>query len=169
MISRFSAPPAPGPFTQMNLAPAAPGQTKVVRIYLGAGYFDHALADKLRPILAKAFASSKPDALKVVPDAAVAAPGKAESRSKLTSAPHPMKLALAGPARSQIEGFFVQAVLPIVKCDFHPEPLRERLYSVEISRAKAFARFPRTRFYARRIDGCHCGDSRSGRSRVPGC
>ena len=87
IISRFSAPPAPGPFTQMNLAPAAPGQTKVVRIYLGAGYFDRALAAKLRPILAKAFASSKNDALKVVPDAAVATPGKAESRSKLTSAP----------------------------------------------------------------------------------
>ena len=31
-----------------------------------------------------------------------------------------MKLALAGPARSQIEGFFVQAVLPIVKYVFTP-------------------------------------------------
>jgi hypothetical protein len=87
IISRFSAPPAPGPFTQTNLAPASPGQTKVVRIYLGAGYFDRALAAKLRPILAKAFASSKNDALKMVPDAAVAAPGKVESRTKLTSAP----------------------------------------------------------------------------------
>jgi hypothetical protein len=85
--SRFSAPPAPGPFTQTNLAPASPGQTKVVRIYLGAGYFDRALTAKLRPILVKAFASSKNDAQKVVPDAAVAAPGKAEGRSKLTSAP----------------------------------------------------------------------------------
>jgi hypothetical protein len=87
IISRFSAPPAPGPFSQANLAPVLPGQTKVVRIYLGPGYFDRALAAKLRPILAKAFASSKNDALKVVPDAAVATPGKAESRSKLTSAP----------------------------------------------------------------------------------
>ena len=87
IITRFSAPPAPGPFTQTNLAPALRGQTKVIRVYLGAGYFDRALAARLRPILAKAFASAKNDAQKVVPDAAVAAPEKAESRSKLTSAP----------------------------------------------------------------------------------
>ncbi len=85
--SRFLAPPAPGPFSQANLAPESPGQTKVVRIYGGAGYFDRGLAAKLRPILAKAFASSKNDAPKVVPGAAVAAPAKSESQSKLALAP----------------------------------------------------------------------------------
>ena len=86
--SRPGIPGSPTPrLGHANAAPQQADQTKVVRIYSGAGYFDGALAEQLRPILAKAFASSKNDALKVVPDAAVAAPGKAESRSKLTSAP----------------------------------------------------------------------------------
>src|SRR5260370_342465 len=63
--------------------------TKVVRIYGGAGYFDNALAEKLRPMLTKAFGTSRPDAPKAVPGAAVAAPAKSESQDKLTLAAHP--------------------------------------------------------------------------------
>ena len=76
------------PGSQANAAAQQPGQTKIVRIYGGAGYFDNALAEKLRPMLAKAFPSSKPDAPKAVPGAAVAAPAKGESQTKLTLAAH---------------------------------------------------------------------------------
>jgi prepilin-type N-terminal cleavage/methylation domain-containing protein len=57
-----------------------------------------------------------------------------------------MKLALAGPARSQIEGFFVQAVLPIVKYVFTSNRLvcgsiawksRERFGSRDFQAAKS--------------------------------
>jgi hypothetical protein len=79
--------PPQTPISQTNAA-KQPDQTKVVRIYGGAGYFDNALAEKLRPMLAKAFPSSKPDAPKAVPGAAVAAPAKGESQGKLTLAAH---------------------------------------------------------------------------------
>lgn len=81
--------PPQTPGSQANPAAQPPGQTKVVRIFGGAGYFDNALAEKLRPMLAKAFGTSRPDAPKAVPDAAVAAPAKSESQSKLTLAAHP--------------------------------------------------------------------------------
>ena len=84
-----SSRPPQTPGSQANPAAQQPGQTKVVRIFGGAGYFDNALAEKLRPMLAKAFGTSRPDAPKAVPDAAVAAPAKSESQSKLTLAAHP--------------------------------------------------------------------------------
>jgi hypothetical protein len=65
-----------------------PQTAKVVRIYSGAGYFDVALAEKLRPMLAKAFPASGPDLAKSVPGAAVAATAKAASQSKLPLAVH---------------------------------------------------------------------------------
>jgi hypothetical protein len=80
--------PPQTPTSQTNAAAKQLDQTKVVRIYGGAGYFDNALAEKLRPMLAKAFPSSKPDAPKVVPGAAIAAPAKGESQGKLTLAAH---------------------------------------------------------------------------------
>jgi hypothetical protein len=79
--------PPQTPTSQTNAAAQQPDQTKVVRIYGGAGYFDNALAEKLRPMLAKAFPSSRPDP-KEVPGAAIAAPAKGESQSKLTLAAH---------------------------------------------------------------------------------
>ena len=45
---------APG----MNETAKEPEPTKVARIYHGAGYFDAALAERLRPMLAKTFAPS---------------------------------------------------------------------------------------------------------------
>jgi hypothetical protein len=48
-------------------------ETKVVRIYRGIGYFDQAMAEKLRPKLAKAFAPAKSAALQTLPGAAIAA------------------------------------------------------------------------------------------------
>jgi hypothetical protein len=80
--------PPQTPTSQTNAAAQQPDKTKIVRIYGGAGYFDNALAEKLRPMLAKAFPSSRPDAPKAVPGAAVAAPAKGESQSKLTLAAH---------------------------------------------------------------------------------
>jgi hypothetical protein len=80
--------PPQSPGSQTNPAAQQSDKTKVVRIYGGAGFFDNALAEKLRPMLGKAFPSSKPDALKVVPGAAVAAPAKSESQGKLTLAAH---------------------------------------------------------------------------------
>jgi hypothetical protein len=79
--------PPQTPTSQTNAAAQQHDQTKVVRIYGGAGYFDNALAEELRPVLVKAFPSSRPDAPKAVP-AAVAAPAKGESQSKLTLAAH---------------------------------------------------------------------------------
>jgi hypothetical protein len=38
-----------------------PEQTKIVRIYRGSGYFDSSLADRLRPILTKDFATAVPN------------------------------------------------------------------------------------------------------------
>jgi hypothetical protein len=80
---------AQSPTSQANTAAQQPGQTKVVRIYGGAGYFDNALAEKLRPMLVKAFETPRPEAPKAVPAAAVATPVKSESQSKLTLAAHP--------------------------------------------------------------------------------
>jgi hypothetical protein len=60
-----------------------PTGTKVVRIYNGAGYFDDVLADKLRPMLAKAFPFSKPE-----PPKAVTAPAKPESQNKVAESGH---------------------------------------------------------------------------------
>jgi hypothetical protein len=80
--------PPQTPTSQTNAATQQHDQTKVVRIYGGEGYFDNALAEKLRPMLAKAFPSSRPEAPKAVPGAAVAAPAKGESQGKLTLAAH---------------------------------------------------------------------------------
>jgi hypothetical protein len=65
-----------------------PGTTKVLRIYNGAGYFDDVLADKLRPMLAKAFPFSRPEPAKPVPGATIVAPAKTESQKKLAEAAH---------------------------------------------------------------------------------
>jgi len=60
--------------------------TKVVRIYNGAGYFDDALAEKLRPMLAKAFPSSGPDRVQAVLGMPVAAPAKPDNQKKVPKA-----------------------------------------------------------------------------------
>jgi hypothetical protein len=54
---------------QANTALQDSDETKVVRIYRGTGRFDLAMAEKLRPNLAKAFAQDKSPAL---PAAAIA-------------------------------------------------------------------------------------------------
>jgi hypothetical protein len=69
--------PSPGMVPAAN---AANRTTKVVRIYNGAGSFDDALADKLRPMLAKAFPSSMPESAKAAPGATIAAPAKPENK-----------------------------------------------------------------------------------------
>src|SRR5271166_4992477 len=64
----------PGPIpAPASAAPQDSDDTKVVRIYRGTGYFDQAMAEKLRPNLAKAFAPVKSAALQVLPGAAIAA------------------------------------------------------------------------------------------------
>jgi hypothetical protein len=73
---------------QAYAAPQQPDQTKVLRIYSGAGYFDNALAEKLRPMLDKAFLTSRTGAPKAVPGTAVAAPAKPESQMKVAEAAH---------------------------------------------------------------------------------
>jgi hypothetical protein len=52
---------APQVVSGTNQAAKEPEQTKVVRIYNGAGSFDEALAEKLKPMLAKTFVPSKND------------------------------------------------------------------------------------------------------------
>ena len=42
-----------------NQTTKEPEQTKVVRIYRGEGYFEPSLADRLRPVLAKAFGTQQ--------------------------------------------------------------------------------------------------------------
>jgi len=87
--SRPGIPGAPQPpLGQANPASQQVDRTKVVRIYSGAGYFDGALAAKLSPILAKAFASSKPGPLPSVPGEPVAAAPKAGNQTNATEAPH---------------------------------------------------------------------------------
>ena len=73
---------------QTNAVSQQPDQTKIVRIYAGAGYFNVALAIKLSPLLAKAFVSSGPDPLKSVSAEPVAAPAKVEIPSKVTVPSH---------------------------------------------------------------------------------
>jgi hypothetical protein len=75
------------PLGQANPASQQGDRTKVVRIYSGSGYFDGVLAAKLRPILAKAFASSEPDMPQSVPGTAAAGP-KAENQTNAAEAPH---------------------------------------------------------------------------------
>jgi hypothetical protein len=76
--------PAAIPSGQTNAASQQPDQTKIVRIYAGAGYFTVALAKKLCPMLAKAFVSSGSDPLKSVSAEPVAAAAKVENQSKVT-------------------------------------------------------------------------------------
>lgn len=60
----------------------ATDRTKVLRIYGGAGYFDLALAEELRPTLAKALALVRVDSVKTVPSQ-VTVPLKADSQRKV--------------------------------------------------------------------------------------
>jgi hypothetical protein len=76
-VTKSSHPESPRPAVDQTARQI--NQTKVVRIYGGSGYFDLAMAEKLRPMLAKGFASSEPDPVKSVPDK-VSAPAKANSQ-----------------------------------------------------------------------------------------
>ena len=62
-------------------------ETKVVRIYRGTGYFDQAMAEKLRPNLAKAFAPAKSATLQPLPVAAIAT-GSVPAAPKPTKSDH---------------------------------------------------------------------------------
>jgi hypothetical protein len=75
--SRPASPPLP-----VNASAQQPNRTKVVRIYGGAGYFDIALAEKLRPRLAKGFASTKFNLAKAAPGE-VSVPAKADNQNKV--------------------------------------------------------------------------------------
>jgi len=65
-------------------------ETKVVRIYGGGGHFDQALAEQLRPNLAKvfAFAEVKTAPLKPLPGTVVAAAPNPEGPKKASSSDH---------------------------------------------------------------------------------
>jgi len=76
--SRPASPPLP-----VNTSAQQPNRTKVVRVYGGAGYFDVALAEKLRPRLAKGFALTKSNLVRAA-SGEVSVPAKAESQNKLT-------------------------------------------------------------------------------------
>ena len=80
--------PAAIPSGQTKAASQQPDQTKIVRIYGGAGYFDAALAEKLRAMLAKTFPSTGPDPLKSASAEPVAAPAKVEIPSKVAVPSH---------------------------------------------------------------------------------
>jgi hypothetical protein len=56
-----------------------PLTTKVVRIYNGTGHFDDALAEKLRPALAKFF-GYVPDPVQPAPGATVASPAQPDKK-----------------------------------------------------------------------------------------
>jgi hypothetical protein len=60
-----------------------PIATKVVRIYNGAGYFDDALAERLLPILVKAFPSARADTTQPA-----VAQTKPENQKKVATATH---------------------------------------------------------------------------------
>jgi hypothetical protein len=77
--------PTPTPVPIANLA-GKPSATKLIRIYNGAGYFDDALAEKLRPTLAKAFPFSEPP--KAVTEATPVTPVKPESQNRVAAAAH---------------------------------------------------------------------------------
>ena len=72
------------------VAPGLPGdakvrptdKTKVLRIYGGAGYFDLAMAEELRPTLARALVLAQTDLMKTAPSQATV-PSKAESQRKV--------------------------------------------------------------------------------------
>ena len=75
----------PGPIpAPASAAPQDSDETKVVRIYRGTGHFDQAMAEKLRPNLAKAFAPGKSTARPALPVPAIAA-------GSLPAAPKPTK------------------------------------------------------------------------------
>ena len=78
--------PAPVALPSANAADRA-STTNVVRIYSGPGYFDAALAERLRPMLAKGFALSKPERLKSVPAEPLAAPATPDSQKKVAQTP----------------------------------------------------------------------------------
>jgi hypothetical protein len=73
---RPANPPLP-----VNASTQPPNRTKVVRVYGGAGYFDMALAEKLRPGLARGFASTKSTLVKAA-SGEVSVPTKADSQNK---------------------------------------------------------------------------------------
>ena len=86
---KLAPPPSPIISSPGVVAPEnanKPGTTKLVRIYNGAGYFDGALAERLRPMLAKAFPSSMPVPPQAVPVATAVAPAKPESQKKVAVA-----------------------------------------------------------------------------------
>jgi hypothetical protein len=74
-----------GPATGVT---AKPTVTKILKIYNGAGYFDDALAQRLRPMLAKAFPGSVPAPAKAVPVASISAPAKTDNQKKVAEAAH---------------------------------------------------------------------------------
>jgi hypothetical protein len=74
-----------GPATGTTTKPTV---TKILKIYNGAGYFDEALAEKLRPMLAKAFPGSIPAPAKAVPVATISAPAKTDNQKKVAEAAH---------------------------------------------------------------------------------
>ena len=77
--------PAPVGIPSANGA-IGPSPTKIVRIFGGTGHFDDALAERLRPMLAKAFPSAMPDPIKAVPAASISAPTKPEGQAKVAAA-----------------------------------------------------------------------------------
>jgi len=80
---------APG----MNETAKEPQSTKVARIYHGAGYFDVALAEKLKPMLAKTFGPSNKDGN---PIARVLQPVSGKGDSVPSKDESPRKIAVAG-------------------------------------------------------------------------
>jgi hypothetical protein len=72
--------------SESNQTAKEPEQTKVVRTYNGEGYFDASLADRLRPVLAKAFGTpqvvGEVSAPKSVPEALRSILGRGASNSE---------------------------------------------------------------------------------------
>jgi hypothetical protein len=67
----------------VNATAQRPDTTKVVQIYGGSGYFDLALAEKLRPELVKGLASTRSNALPA-PPVTISVPVKAEGPKNVT-------------------------------------------------------------------------------------
>jgi hypothetical protein len=85
------APPfvsSPGVVSASTTVASTPGITTVVRILTGLGHFDDALAEKLRPALAKAFPTSIPDPVKGAAAATSVVPAYSDPQKQVAEAAH---------------------------------------------------------------------------------
>jgi hypothetical protein len=99
VAAKTLAPARPTRPTLSGQTTKAPEQTKVARIYRGAGYFEPSLADRLRPVLVKTFGAPQQVVVEASPPNSVpgllrsilgqGAPGKAGNQPTVAKADQP--------------------------------------------------------------------------------